>query len=199
MNTRPTPRRGGTERRAALVRFGRLRPLADGLAHRQRVATLSYDWYPSPFGPALIAFADELLVGLAFCPRGDRTLVDVLEGDWGVRGVRAPPPRSGAVAGLFAAAPPPELPLLVRGTEFELAVWARLLSIPRGQTLSYGALAMAVGRPRAQRAVGRAVGANRIALLIPCHRVITSDGRIGGYRWGERTKRALLAREGVST
>lgn len=93
----------------------------------------------------------------------------------------------------------PTLPTLhLSGTPFQLAVWRALLSIPLGQTTTYADLAKKTGTPRAHRAVGTAVGANPIAVLIPCHRVLRADGTVGGYRWGEKRKRALLEQEGVT-
>ncbi|MEY4692689.1 MAG: hypothetical protein RIT19_3014 [Verrucomicrobiota bacterium] len=80
----------------------------------------------------------------------------------------------------------------VTGTPFQRRVWAALLEIPRGSTVSYGELASALGMPRAARAVGSACGANPVALWIPCHRVVRADGRLHGYRWGLDRKRGLL-------
>lgn len=87
------------------------------------------------------------------------------------------------------------LPLALPGTEFQQAVWQALGRIPRGQTISYKALAEAAGRPRAIRAAASACGANPIALVVPCHRVIASDGGMGGYKWGVAHKVELLKRE----
>ena len=83
----------------------------------------------------------------------------------------------------------------VSGTPFQLAVWRALLEVPRGSLTSYGRLAMAIGAPGAARAVGAACGANRVALLIPCHRVIRESGELSGYRWGMNRKAGLLAEE----
>ena len=83
----------------------------------------------------------------------------------------------------------------VSGTPFQLAVWRALLEVSRGSLTSYGRLAMAVGAPGAARAVGAACGANRVALLIPCHRVIRESGELSGYRWGMDRKVGLLAEE----
>lgn len=94
-----------------------------------------------------------------------------------------------------AATPLPELPLDLRGTAFQKLVWSFLSTIPKGQTCSYQQLAKAIGKPGASRAVGSACGANRIGLLIPCHRVLRGDGSLGGYRWGLERKRKLLALE----
>jgi AraC family transcriptional regulator of adaptative response/methylated-DNA-[protein]-cysteine methyltransferase len=88
-----------------------------------------------------------------------------------------------------------DLPLDVRGTAFQEAVWQALTRIPAGETRSYAQLAAMAGAPGADRAAGTACGANGIAVLVPCHRVLRSDGGIGGYAYGAERKRALLARE----
>ena len=84
------------------------------------------------------------------------------------------------------------------GTLFQCAVWKALLDIPRGKTATYAEVARRIGHPRAVRAVGTAIGANPISLFIPCHRVIRSDATIGGYRWGTRRKKAILAWESLN-
>ncbi|MFN2101183.1 bifunctional DNA-binding transcriptional regulator/O6-methylguanine-DNA methyltransferase Ada [Altererythrobacter sp. MF3-039] len=88
-----------------------------------------------------------------------------------------------------------DIPLDVRGTAFQQKVWDALLAIPAGETRSYGELAAALGNPKASRAVGGANGANNIAVLIPCHRVVQADGSLGGYAYGPRIKAELLRRE----
>lgn len=88
-----------------------------------------------------------------------------------------------------------DLPLDLEGTPFQQAVWAALRALPWGTTTTYGELALAIGRPRALRAVGAACAANPAALVVPCHRVVRRDGELGGYRWGLDRKRLLLARE----
>lgn len=100
-----------------------------------------------------------------------------------------------AVNAALRGAPAGPLPVVLGGTPFQCQVWLALLRIPAGRTASYGDVAEAVGRPAASRAVGGAVGANRISILIPCHRVLRSSGALGGYRWGETRKRLLLALE----
>lgn len=88
---------------------------------------------------------------------------------------------------------PPEIRLLLRGTGFQLKIWQTLLLHTKpGQTISYSRLAAEAGFPRAQRAVGSAMAANPIAFLIPCHRVIRNDGRLGNYRWGSAFKQKIL-------
>lgn len=89
-----------------------------------------------------------------------------------------------------------ELPLDVRGTAFQHRVWEALRSVPPGSTVSYAEIARRIGQPRCVRAVGQAVAANPLAVAIPCHRVVASDGSLSGYRWGQARKRQLLAREG---
>jgi AraC family transcriptional regulator of adaptative response/methylated-DNA-[protein]-cysteine methyltransferase len=90
-----------------------------------------------------------------------------------------------------------DLPLDIQGTAFQAQVWRALQKIPVGKTATYTEIAAALGRPKAVRAVARACAENKLALLIPCHRVIRRDGELGGYRWGLERKRALLAREGA--
>jgi AraC family transcriptional regulator of adaptative response/methylated-DNA-[protein]-cysteine methyltransferase len=89
----------------------------------------------------------------------------------------------------------PDLPLDVGGTAFQQAVWNELKRIPAGETRTYTDIAAAVGRPNAVRAAGSANGANNVAVLIPCHRVIRSDGSLGGYAYGLERKQALLDKE----
>lgn len=103
------------------------------------------------------------------------------------------------VAAVVAMIEEPEkglaLPLDIRGTAFQQRVWEALRAIPAGKTLSYAGLAEAIGQPDAARAVAGACAANRIAVAIPCHRIVKGDGAISGYRWGTERKRELLARE----
>ncbi|RYZ63133.1 MAG: methylated-DNA--[protein]-cysteine S-methyltransferase, partial [Proteobacteria bacterium] len=90
------------------------------------------------------------------------------------------------------------LPLDVRGTAFQERVWQALAAIPAGETRTYSDIAEALGAPRAVRAVAGACAANRLAVAIPCHRVVRVDGSLSGYRWGIERKRALLDREARS-
>jgi AraC family transcriptional regulator of adaptative response/methylated-DNA-[protein]-cysteine methyltransferase len=89
----------------------------------------------------------------------------------------------------------PDLPVDIRGSEFEVLVWNSLRTIPEGVVIGYRTLAENIGRPGAVRAVASACGRNRIGVLIPCHRVLRGDGQLGGYRWGLSRKRALLDAE----
>jgi AraC family transcriptional regulator, regulatory protein of adaptative response / methylated-DNA-[protein]-cysteine methyltransferase len=99
---------------------------------------------------------------------------------------------------LLLPRPSLDLPLDIRGTAFQSRVWQALRTIPLGQTRSYGALAAELGAPTATRPVASACARNRIALVIPCHRVIAGDGKLAGYRWGVARKRRVLADEAAT-
>lgn len=88
-----------------------------------------------------------------------------------------------------------DVPLDMRGTPFQREVWRALRTIPAGSTTTYGELAARLGRPESARAVGAACGANPLAIIVPCHRVVARDGALTGYRWGVERKQALLQRE----
>lgn len=99
------------------------------------------------------------------------------------------------IAAINARDAPLSLPLDIRGTAFQQQVWQALRAIPCGETMSYQQLASAIGKPKAVRAVASACGANKLAIVIPCHRVIRGDGALSGYRWGIARKALLLQRE----
>lgn len=105
---------------------------------------------------------------------------------------------AGAVQAVETPSQMPELPLDIAGTAFQEAVWMELRRIPIGETRTYADIAAAVGRPGAVRAAGTANGANNVAVLIPCHRVVRSDGSLGGYAYGLERKARLLEREGAA-
>ena len=100
--------------------------------------------------------------------------------------------RSKILAFIAGEASLSRVPLDIRGTVFQRRVWEALRRIPRGETRTYGEIARAIGAPAAVRAVGSACGANPVALLVPCHRAVRSDGGLGGYAWGIGTKKRLL-------
>ena len=103
-----------------------------------------------------------------------------------------------AVVDQVEGRPGEPVPLDVQGTAFQQRVWEALRQVPRGTTVSYSEIARRIGRPSAARAVAGACADNRLALVIPCHRVVRGDGELGGYRWGIERKRTLLARERAS-
>lgn len=91
----------------------------------------------------------------------------------------------------------PEVKLHLKGTQFQLKVWECLLKIPMGKLSTYGKVAEQIGNPHASRAVGSAIGNNPVAFLIPCHRVIQSNGNVGDYMWGATRKTAIIGWEGI--
>jgi AraC family transcriptional regulator of adaptative response/methylated-DNA-[protein]-cysteine methyltransferase len=166
---------------------------------------IRYTIVPSPHGRLLVAATDKgvcaVLLGdhdsslarqlATQFPHAARTRVDTGD-DWLaqlVRRVADQMKRPGSAG---------EIPLDLHGTAFQWRVWQALVSIPPGETRSYTQLARQLGKPRAVRAVAGACAANRVAVVVPCHRVIRSDGSLGGYRWGLPRKAALLAEEAAA-
>jgi AraC family transcriptional regulator of adaptative response/methylated-DNA-[protein]-cysteine methyltransferase len=148
-----------------------------------------------PLGRILLGVTPRGVCWLAFVEHDAAPVVAEFEHAWrGARLVRDDAATAAAAGRAFALAAPGDEPLalLVRGTNFQLKVWDALLRIPFGRLVSYQAIAQAIGRPTARRAVGRAVGANHLAWLIPCHRVIRSTGILHDYRWGVRQKQLLV-------
>ncbi|MGE5320676.1 MAG: methylated-DNA--[protein]-cysteine S-methyltransferase, partial [Hyphomicrobiaceae bacterium] len=94
--------------------------------------------------------------------------------------------------------PHPDIPLDIRGTAFQYKVWEALRRIPRGETRTYRQIAAEINRPKAVRAVASAIASNPVAVIVPCHRVVRTDGGLGGYRWGLQRKERLLHSEGVT-
>lgn len=165
--------------------------------------TLVYGIHQTPLGEMILAKSDKGLVWLGFmvsgykgnglqrlkkhCPearleRDDeqtRCLKDVILDAWE-----------------FDRMDTVELDL--RGTGFQIAVWQALRQIPKGKVCTYGELAQVIGRPMAVRAVGSAVGENPVSLIVPCHRVVQSSGKLGNYGWGVDLKRNILLEEEVT-
>jgi AraC family transcriptional regulator, regulatory protein of adaptative response / methylated-DNA-[protein]-cysteine methyltransferase len=159
---------------------------------------IRYGFTPTPFGTALIASTARGLCHLGFHDRGsERAAAAALAARWcQARLVQNDEAARSTAAGIFAAGGAPSaapLRLTVRGTNFQLKVWQALLEVGAHGPTTYAEVALAAGVPGAERAVGNAVGANPIAWLIPCHNVLRTDGSLGGYRWGEERKRAMLA------
>ncbi len=180
--------------------------------------TIRYGVADTPFGPMFIAQTPRGLCRAAFIATGEdepdsqqqhqqqhqelsaAEELAALQAEWPAAELLED--RAAAqqlVATLFAArgstSATAPLSLHVRGTNFQLAVWRALLKIPAGQALSYGQLAAQLGQPTAARAIGNAVGANPVAFMIPCHRVIQQSGALGGYRWGPLRKQVIQSWE----
>ena len=164
-----------------------------------------YTTAPSPLGRMLVAATTVGVCAIAF-GRDDAELVADLRKRFNKAQLVAAKGNTGwlAEAVAFVASQTTEHPLAatfpldVRATAFQQRVWKALREIPRGQTRSYSALARELGKPTAARAVAAACGANPVALAVPCHRVVGSDGSLTGYRWGVDRKRKLLAAEAAS-
>lgn len=161
--------------------------------------TIEYAVHDSPFGKAFIAITPRGVCNFSFLRNVeiDAHLTDLYK-NWPHAAIHENRPRTLAVVrAMFREDEGLERPLSLHvcGTNFQVSVWKALLRIPPAAVVSYSQVAIAVGRPNSARAVGLAVGANPIAFLIPCHRVIQRSGELGGYRWGETRKRAIHAWE----
>ena len=162
--------------------------------------TISYGFHPSPFGTAIVMNTPRGLAGLALADAGKERAA--------LRDMRSRWPKARYVEDFAATAATarrifdstlwrPEQPLRVVliGTDFEVRVWEKLLTIPMGKLDTYSGVAAKVGEPKAARAVGAAVGKNPICFVVPCHRVVGKNGDITGYHWGLTRKRAMLGWE----
>jgi methylated-DNA-[protein]-cysteine S-methyltransferase len=156
---------------------------------------------PSPIGTILLVSDGEAVRALDFSDYEARThqLLRIHYGAYDLREGAAPRPIGDAIRAYFAGELRviDKIPTATGGSEFQRRVWAGLREIPAGTTLGYGKLAERVGKPKASRAVGLANGANPIAIVVPCHRVIGADGTLTGYGGGLERKRWLLEHEGV--
>ena len=149
----------------------------------------------SPFGRIHAATTARGLAWLAFVDRSDEDAIAALVRRWPHAVRRRDDGQAGRVARQAFVAREGRIVLAPMGTNFQVKVWQALLDLGSRGATSYGALADAIGSPGASRAVGQAVGANPVAWLIPCHRVLRRDGDLGGYHWGVERKRAMLAWE----
>ncbi|BAU46668.1 6-O-methylguanine DNA methyltransferase [Sulfurifustis variabilis] len=156
---------------------------------------IRYGYAPTRFGECLVAATDRGICALHFAPDPSQASLDGLRAQWPrARFVERPGEARAIARRVFGSGGEP-LALHVGGSNFQIKVWEALLTVPAGRLVSYDELARRAGRPGAARAVGTAVGANPVAVLIPCHRVIRKTGAFGEYRWGDTRKRALLAWE----
>jgi len=164
----------------------------------QNNVVITYTTFSTKFGGCLVASTQHGICNILFFDRISDGLKD-LRSRWPqVTLIKNELPLHQAVKKYFIDfKKTSKIKLDIHGTEFQKKVWQVLLAVPNGTTTSYGALARQVGDAKAARAVGAAVGANPIGYIIPCHRVLTSMGAIGGFRWGVERKRAMLSYEGV--
>ena len=161
---------------------------------------LAYGFHPSPFGEALAVMAPRGLAGMGFVDEAGRqgALDDMMRRWPGARfredmALTAPAVRRAFDQVLWR--PDQPLRIVLIGSDFEVRVWESLLRIPMGGAASYGAIARSLGRPKAARAIGAAVGRNPVSFVVPCHRVLGGSGAITGYHWGLTRKRAMLGWE----
>lgn len=163
-------------------------------------AGLDIAWgiHATPFGNALVAATGRGICGLHFMDTAGQARA-ILRNEWPRADLRrdddATAPLARRIFEPLGGGRRQPLALLVKGSNFQLQVWRALLALPPGALTTYGDIAQALGRPRAARAVGSAVGGNPIAYLIPCHRVIRSGGEFHQYRWGAARKAMMLGRE----
>ena len=188
---------GGGRLHDLLVNFHAVTP--GELRHGGAGLTIQYGFHPSPFGEGLIGMTARGVCHLSFVPpHGRRSALAELTGAWPRARIEEAPRLTAPIARrLFTRGNGhgPGIDLHVRGTNFQIKVWEALLRIPPGNVASYEDIAQHIHAPRAVRAVANAVAHNPVAWLIPCHRVIRKSGALGGYRWGETRKKALLAWE----
>jgi AraC family transcriptional regulator, regulatory protein of adaptative response / methylated-DNA-[protein]-cysteine methyltransferase len=159
---------------------------------------IDYGIHSTPFGDAFIAVTKRGICKLSFVEDGYEKELEELEEVWKNATLKHSQAKTKNIIELVfnikkrADAP---LSILVFGTNFQVSVWKALLELPFGSLSSYGEIASKIGKPKASRAVGSAIGQNPIAFLIPCHRVIQQSGKIGGYRWGVTKKHLIHAWE----
>ena len=163
-----------------------------------QTTTITYGYHASPFGKYLLGVTKDGVCHLVFFDSKKEALAGLMK-SWPkatlVHDDKKTPAYTTKIFTDKGASKP--IPVVLQGTAFQIKVWEALRKIPRGQTTSYTAIAKAAGNVRAVRAVGSACGKNNIAFLIPCHRVLTAGGALGGYRWGEKRKKAMLAWEAL--
>ncbi|MFQ2112142.1 bifunctional transcriptional activator/DNA repair enzyme AdaA [Aeromonas veronii] len=169
--------------------------------YKQRGAGLVIDHgvHDTPFGQAFVALTQRGVCNFSFLDdKAPEAPLAALAHSWPEAELREAPSRTQNVINtMFDGSKTPDRPisLHVSGTNFQISVWRALLQIPPAKVVSYAQVASAIGNPKAARAVGLAVGANPVALMIPCHRVIQQNGKLGGYHWGETRKQAIHAWE----
>ena len=170
-------------------------PVTFEIKSKNKQLAIHYGFHSSPFGEVLVGLTDKGICALHFVDKSHRTAFEQLHKDFhGATFVEDQSLAATTVQHIFSRIPqakgPFELHLI--GTEFQLKVWEALLAIQPGRTLAYWDIAQNIDQPKASRAVGTAVGRNHVAFLVPCHRIITKYGDIGGYRWGIERKKHIL-------
>jgi AraC family transcriptional regulator of adaptative response/methylated-DNA-[protein]-cysteine methyltransferase len=164
--------------------------------------TITYGLHDTPLGQIIVAQSDKGLCWLGFMVQGYKgdgfaRMKDFFPNTKFVRDDSATQKLANDIMSAWDQDTVADIALDLRGTEFQRSVWTALLQIPKGQVISYGDVANDIGRPKASRAVGTAVGENPVSLIVPCHRVVQSSGGLGNYGWGIDLKEKILSLEGV--
>lgn len=167
--------------------------------------SFEYGFHPTPFGEAVVVTTERGLAGLSFANddsgESAQDAFETYRQRWpAAKFVRNDAATEGVVADVFARIGASNgrgqaIRIVLIGTDFEIRVWQALLRVPFAGASSYQAIAHEIGNPRATRAVGTAIGHNPISFVVPCHRILRSDGGLGGYRWGLTRKRAMIGWE----
>lgn len=158
---------------------------------------INYAFYESPFGKLILASTKKGICCMEFCSSKEIAKQNLLKKFPNANFMEKQVEMQKKALAIFKGdwTNPQEIKLHLNGTEFQLKVWETLLKIPKGGLTTYGTIAKKIEKPNASRAVGTAIGKNPIAFLIPCHRVIQSSGKLGGYMWGEVRKTAIIGWE----
>jgi AraC family transcriptional regulator of adaptative response/methylated-DNA-[protein]-cysteine methyltransferase len=161
---------------------------------------IQYGSHPSPFGDCLIGVTSRGICWLSFygAEGPGRSLRELQHQLCGAEFMQAPQTTAAYSKAIFGHGISPEqkpLTLLLKGTNFQIKVWEALLKLPENGLFTYEAIAAAIGKPQATRAVASAIARNPVSYLIPCHRVLRKSGRVSGYRWGPARKKAIIAWE----
>lgn len=159
---------------------------------QEPLTVIHFQTYDTPFGAVFIASSPQGITHILF-EDVESAKARVQKTHPKAQLIEQGDAHHGAALSYFSnPAMPQHIWLAVSGTPFQLQVWQALLDVPLGQTSSYSDLARAIGKPKAARAIGGAVGKNPISFIVPCHRILASDGSIGGYYWGPEMKQAML-------
>lgn len=155
---------------------------------------ITYSFHTTPYGETLIASTPK---GICYLALGDKEqMLKELKQRYAKAEINEQlQSLHAAAAAVVSEKSDEKIPLHVSGTDFQLKVWDALLHIPRGSRSTYKAIAKGIGKPNAVRATGTAVGQNPVSHLIPCHRVVRTDGGLGGYHWGIEIKKQMLDNE----
>lgn len=168
------------------------------LKRRGEGLLIRYGYHSSPFGECLLALTPRGICYLGFVQTDRPSALEILRSDWPHATLQeSPSETAGYIPSLFNQIDSPEKPLALHlaGTNFQIKVWEALLRIAPGQVSTYQRISIELGYPQSARAVGNAIAHNKIAWLIPCHRVIRKEGEFGNYRYGLPRKKAMLAWE----